>query len=221
MDMLENKKIRDKINSLDELPESYHPNMASKWSLLEAGLERNDNDKRKVIAWKRITVAAVLLMMAGSAFVLFNYKETSQLSEKSTVIESAPTLSEANVPNASTSLSMTEQQSVPEMKKDLQGIKKPERKKYLSAPIKEDRIAVIPIKDSIVQPLAPVKETGMLTANAPKAKKRRFIEMDFNDNIAVNKPIDPVPDPPQARFKINIGSGQEGNTREPIISFSF
>src|SRR4051812_5730908 len=117
MDMLENKKIRDKINELDTLPEAYHPNMASKWSLLEAGLDGKDN--RKIIEWKRIAVAAVLLMMVGSAFVLFNYKETSQLGEKSSVIKNASTqftLSEANV------LSMTELESVQKMKEEAQQI---------------------------------------------------------------------------------------------------
>jgi hypothetical protein len=214
MDMLENKKIRDKINSLDELPENYHPNMASKWSLLEAGLDGNEN--RKVIAWKHIAVAAVLVMMAGSAFVLLNYQETSQLSEKSTVIKNASTLSKANVPGR------TESQPVQEMKEEPQPVKKVNREKIFLAPVKEeDMIAVIPVKDSIVQPFTPVKETAMLTVNAPKAKKRRFIEVDFNDNIAVNKPAEPVPDPPQARFRINIASGQDGNTREPIISISF
>jgi hypothetical protein len=212
MDMLENKKIRDKINGLKELPETYHPNMASKWSLLEAGLDGKNKDNRKVIAWKRIAIAAVLVLMAGSAFVLFNYKDASQLSEKSPVIKNAATLSEANVLNASTSLSMTEPQPV----------KKVNGKNPLLTPVKEeDNIAVISVKDSIVQPLAPAKETGMLTTNTPKAKKRRFIELDFNDNIAVSKPVEPVPAPTQARFRIGIGSGQDGNSREPIISISF
>jgi hypothetical protein len=212
MDMLENKKIREKINSLDELPESYHPNMASKWSLLEAGLDGNDN--KRIIAWKRIAVAAVLLMIAGSAFVLFNYKQTSQLSEKSTVIKNASTLSEANVPNASTSLSMTEQQLVLEIKGNLRPIKKINEKKLLPVPAKEeDRIAVIPVKDSIVQPLAPVKETGMLTANAPKAKKRRFIELDFNDEVCMDKPVEPVTASHKFSFRIGTdkASGSEDN----------
>jgi hypothetical protein len=211
MDMLENKKVRDKINELDTLPEAYHPNMASKWSLLEAGLDGNDNDNRKVIAWKRIAVAAVLLMMVGSAFVLFDYKETSPVSEKSSVIKPA--------------IKLTELQPVHKMKEKAKPVKKVNRKKPLSAPVKpvkeEVRIAVIPVKDSIVQPLAPAKETAMQAANSPKAKKLRFIELDFNDNISVYKPIEPVPAPPQARFRINIPSGQDGKPREPIISFSF
>jgi hypothetical protein len=213
MDMLENKKIRDKINGLDELPENYHPNMASKWSLLEAGLDGKDKGNRKVIAWKRMAVAAVLVMMAGSAFVLFNYKAASQLSEKSTVVKSASTeftLSEANV------LSMTEPQPVPEMKEEPKPIKKVNEKKPLSSPMKEeDRITVIPVKDSIVQPLAPVKETAMLTTNIPKGKKRRFIELDFNDNIAVDKPIEPATATPQARFKIKLAEDNKG------LTFSF
>src|SRR5687767_12588056 len=115
MDMLENKKIREKINALDELPETYHPNIASKWSLLEAGL--NGNDNRKIIVWKRISVAAVLVMLAGSTFVLINYKEDSQVSEKSTVIKPGKKLSE--------------QQSITKIKDDLQLVKKLDRKIFL------------------------------------------------------------------------------------------
>src|SRR5436190_415431 len=158
MDMLENKKIREKINALDELPKTYHPNMASKWSLIEAGLDGNDN--KKIIAWKRIAVAAVLVMMAGSTFVFLNYKEDSRLSEKSPVIKNASTeftVSKANV------LSITKLKPVVKMKEDLQAVKKPERKKTLLATVKEEEsIAVIPVKDSIVQPLASENKKNML-----------------------------------------------------------
>lgn len=207
MDMLENKKIREKINALDELPETYHPNMASKWSLLEAGLDGKDNDNRKAIAWKRIAVAAVLLMMAGSAFVLLNYKETSQISERSMVIKNASTTL-----NASTPLSMTEQ-PIQKVKEESQPIKKSNRKKVLSAPVKEeDKIAIVLLKDSIVQPLAPEKETAMLTVT-PKAKKRRFIELDFNDDVYIDKPVEPVTASHKFSFKIGTdkASGSEDN----------
>jgi hypothetical protein len=176
MDMLENKKIREKINALDTLPETYHPNMASKWSLLEAGLDGKDN--RKIIAWKRIAVAAVLVMIAGSTFVFLNYKkEDSQLSEKSPVIKPGITL--------------TEQAPVAKVKEDLQAVKKQERKKTFLAPVKEeDKIAVIPVKDSIVQPPASENEKSMLATNTPKKKKPRFVELDFNDSVSVDKPAE-------------------------------
>jgi hypothetical protein len=179
MDMLENKKIREKINALDTLPETYHPNMASKWSLLEAGLDGKDN--RRIIAWKRMAVAAALIMLVGSSFFFFNYnnyKSTSQVSEK--------------LPPVKQRIKLTELQPAQMIKKDLQPVKKHYSKKpMLYAPVKqEEEIAVIPVKDSIVQPIASEKETNMLTTNITKRKKPRFVELDFNDSVHIDKPAE-------------------------------
>ena len=62
MENWENKLIADKLNSLEELPEGYSPNMASKWEIIQSGLQQKR--KRVHVAW---WIAFVLALLTGLA----------------------------------------------------------------------------------------------------------------------------------------------------------
>ena len=69
MEMLEDKIIKQKLDSLEKLPEGYEPNLESKWNLIETGLDEG-NKKKVAIIWYRIAIAAMLLMIGGGSLML-------------------------------------------------------------------------------------------------------------------------------------------------------
>lgn len=67
MENRENKIIQNKINSMDQLPEGYEPNLHAKWALLEDSL----NEKKSAVVWvnyKWLGIAAVLLILFSTGF---------------------------------------------------------------------------------------------------------------------------------------------------------
>lgn len=61
MENQDNKILADKLNSLQELPVGYTPDLSSKWEIVEASLPEK-NKRRKLPIWVRWSVAASVLI---------------------------------------------------------------------------------------------------------------------------------------------------------------
>src|SRR6188768_4065609 len=73
MEAMQDKEIREKLNSLNTLPEGYSPSLDSKWELLRAGLP----EKKKQPPFSLYALAASLLLLLGFGF-LFRQSATFQ-----------------------------------------------------------------------------------------------------------------------------------------------
>ena len=84
MEMRSDKIIQDKINSVNDLPEGYSPNLNSKWELLQAGLKPEQNKKPVLYYVQRASaVAAMLLLIGGSSLLIIKKPtKTSDISKK-------------------------------------------------------------------------------------------------------------------------------------------
>ena len=77
-----NNIIKNKIDSVTDLPEGYTPNLNSKWELLQAGLPQQPEKKqRKPVMFymqRAAAVAAMLLMIGGSGLLLIKKPNTAK-----------------------------------------------------------------------------------------------------------------------------------------------
>lgn len=197
MEMLEDNIVQNKLNSLDTLPEGYTPNLESKWSMLEAGLEANT---KTVITWKPIAAAALLLLLGGATLLLQQIKPQPKV----TAGQSKPTLLITKaVPQV---IPHTTQQTIPVVKHTI-------KKTHTNQPHFVVNIPDVPATIWEVTAPAVVEPTQeaqvFFTTPVVKVKKQQFVEIDFND----------VPASPQQNTEPSIafrsfkfGIGQQINT---------
>src|SRR5687768_10547211 len=67
METMQDKLVREKLNSLDTLPEGYMPSLDSKWELLMAGQPQKQEPKRYL--WYAAAASFLLLLAFGFLFL--------------------------------------------------------------------------------------------------------------------------------------------------------
>ncbi|MES2558144.1 MAG: hypothetical protein V4590_00270 [Bacteroidota bacterium] len=169
METLEDNIVQHKLSSLDTLPEGYTPNLESKWSMLEAGF---DGNKKRIVAWKPIAAAALLLFLGGAALLLQQIKPQA----KATAGQLNPTVVIAQtVPKTTTPIP----QKAPVLVKP-GSIKPPTQQPRLVARMPEvsNKIWEVELPAVVEQP-----QESQVFANTPVVKltKQQFVEIDFND----------------------------------------
>lgn len=208
METTRDKQIREKLNSLNTLPEGYTPSLDSKWELLLAG--KPEKKERSFYGWYAAAASALLLL----SFSFLYFKNQKQLLEKA--------IAEINTPiSAKKTLAI-----LPE---------KPETKLAVTTPSKaiiENKKAFknampTPVKTQLAARKIPTSETfkpetqiqtsepGISTAeNAPilavtespkmpRKKKTTFVEMDFDSPQSVKFPR-PETRMAQINFKLKL-----------------
>lgn len=219
MDRSEDKIISEKIGSVDTLPEGYEPNLESKWSVLETGLNKQQK-KGFVISWPRIAAAAVLLLIGGGASLLLIklqspkparpaannvQKQTAPVNVQPVPHETAPQMAAVHTGKTSKGSSHTHQQQPAPVKQALQ-----------VAVHHEDQ------QDSTPQEIAPAPVSEVQLANATPAKqqKQRYVEMDFNDQpIGPHAPSEQVLAAQQFRFRLGSNSVSSSGTAGNNLRF--
>lgn len=73
MEKREDKVLSEILNSMDELPDNYHPDLNAKWELLNNALSP-DRKKQKRFVWMKWSVAALLLLSVGG-FIYIEWKD--------------------------------------------------------------------------------------------------------------------------------------------------
>lgn len=194
METVEHGRIRDKISSVDGLPQGYSPDLQSKWELLEAGLKPA---KRKALStyFVRVGVAAGFLLLAG----IMTWKPLSEQAAPVPVasgeIRQVPQADDVPVPDGS-GASHAQEPAKP--------VRRSARKKS-PAPVyaKDNRAAAY--NDTCTDPL-PGPLTGETElAAVPKAK--RFVEIDFDrPAVGTHEPEKEVIASQRFRFRVGLGT---------------
>lgn len=178
MENLENNIIENKINSLGTLPEGYTPNLDSKWSMLEAGLQGNS---RSPFIWKPFAAAAILLLLGGSILLMQQIKQKSLLKadyiKLDEQVKRVPsTITHAILPAKQHSVALKQHANPPKAQQDKRIISEP-----TPAVVGQEPAALVQSQEAS-QPIA--------TAAAPKKKQPHFVEIDFNNPPISSKQYD-------------------------------
>lgn len=163
---LDDKLIKQKIDSVVDLPKNYEPNLETKWDLLATSLEQQKNQKKVFVLWTRIAAAASVVLISGILMLLFQstYNKTNITTQKNPVLK--PT-------NAST--------QTPPMVQSLAKQKKQTRltKNENSALKSADTIESIELVEDIK-----VQLPYYVEVTKPEQKEtKRFIEIDFEEPV--------------------------------------
>lgn len=101
-----NNIIKNKIDSVTDLPEGYAPNLNSKWELLQAGLpQQPEKEQRKPVMFymqRAAAVAAMLLMIGGSGLLLIKKPNTAKPQAQATAKPTQQLAKQQVLPSAKT-----------------------------------------------------------------------------------------------------------------------
>ncbi len=201
MEMRSNKIIQDKINSVNDLPEGYSPNLNSKWELLQAGLKPKQNKKPVMYYIQRASaVAAMLLLIGGSGLIIIKRPaklatSTIQPTNNSVVIVQ-PNVEEAN-PIAEKKVIA----SPPKITKNV----------MVNTPIQlANNDKNISVDSSIQKVEVPGKPIINTVINEQVAATERFTEVDFTTPILIpSAPTDAVVKAQKFKFKLGVGNNNQ------------
>lgn len=174
MEIMDDRTIAEKLEELATLPAGYAPNLASKWDLLEASLERQSDKKRTLFVLAR--VAAVLVLFFSLWYWLLQGLSTQPVvqDEKNSPGKIQPVQNEVPVV----------------LKEEVTGrAKSPVYKKPVPAAKDEwlgrDETPLTepgPVQE--VVPLVAEPAPSLAVEAAPaKKKKIRYVQMDFGDPV--------------------------------------
>ena len=72
MEMRSNDILHEKINAVTDLPDGYAPNLASKWELIDAAVNKVETKRKPTLFYvKRISAVAAMLLMIGGSWLMF------------------------------------------------------------------------------------------------------------------------------------------------------
>jgi len=196
MENIENKIIRDKINSIENLPKDYTPFIDSKFELLMAGIPEPSKKRKRIwiiIPWGVAAGIALLLML----------NQTSN--EKKIITSKAPTRKQIYSKNDFVVKTGTQKKDIVNKKKqekninpvDTDTIYKKENIVLIQEPNKTAEYTIPPIINDSFTNSAIVK---IEKNNPAKLKRHRFAEIDFNENSTT----EPVIESTAKRLKVDF-----------------
>lgn len=158
----QNNILKEKFESIDDLPLDFTPNLDSKWELVAAALPAQKSSKKPLFIWYLSGVAALFL-----AVITFFWAEPKQdlslaaiapkVVEKPTAFVAAP-------------------------KKEIATIK-PTYNRKISLKKREEAPVLVQTKDSIL----PIEANVLVAEKAPEKIKSRYVEIDFTDEVYAAK----------------------------------
>lgn len=202
----ENKLIADKLESLDCLPEGYHPDMDSKWALLEETMnERESAGFRVNKIW--MNVAACLLILVASIWLLIYMQRPITI-----------TVNQQHSPSKTKVIQNTPSPDFAEKAKHARAVKyhpKDPVQNEKHVPQSGNEIVFVPevlplSKDSVIHEPEKIIQL-VLTEKIPvKPKKQRYVQVDFDDPLnTVYIPVNKSNFAQPFRIKLGIGNPSE------------
>lgn len=202
MENLENKLIRDKINTIENLPKDYTPFLDSKFELLMAGIPESDKKRKRIwiiIPWGVAAGIALLLMI----------NQTSN--EKKIITAKTPTPKQISSQNDFVVKTGTQKKDINKIKNpslnnkpiDIDTIYKNENIVFIQEPNKTAEYIIPPIINDSVTNTAIVKFEKTFQT---KLKKHRFAEIDFNDNSTTEPVLESTAKRLKVDFKFNVNN---------------
>lgn len=203
MEMRSNKIIQDKINSVNDLPEGYSPNLNSKWELLQAGLKPEQNKKPVLYYIQRASAVAAMLLLIGGSGLLIIKKPTKPTASNITT----------NNKNIVSVAPNTERVNAVEEKKTIPSPQKTNKKVMVNAPIQLAVNNQNVIVDTITQKVEVVNQPLVnTTINEQVATTERFTEVDFTSPIITpSTPTDVLVKAQKFKFKLGVGNNNQVN----------
>lgn len=158
----QNKILKEKFESIDDLPLDFTPNLESKWELVSAALPAKKSDKKLLFIWYLGGVAALFL-----AVISFFWAEPKQV-----------------LPLAILSPKVVEKPAalVVAPKKEI-AIVKPTNKRKTSLKKREEAPVWVQAKDTIL----PAMPAITVAEKAPEIVKSRYVEIDFTNEVYAAK----------------------------------
>jgi hypothetical protein len=212
MEMRSDKIIQDKINSVNDLPEGYSPNLNSKWELLQAGLKSEQNKKSVMYYIQRASVVAAMLLLIGGSGLLIIKKPTKPITSS---------LQTNNNSVVNTATKIEEVHQLDEKKVSKPSIENT-KKVMVNAPsqlsVNNQNISV----DTITQKVEVVNQTIVNTTNNKQVTiTERFTEIDFTTPVlAPSAPTDVLVKAQKFKFKLGVGNNFQVNNHAgftPVI----
>jgi hypothetical protein len=200
MENIENKIIRDKINTIENLPKDYTPFIDSKFELLMAGIPEPSKKRKRIwiiIPWGVAAGIALLLML----------NQTSN--EKKIITSKAPTRKQISSQNDFVVKTGIQKKDIVNKKKqekninlvDTDTIYKKENFVLIQEPNKTAEYIIPPIINDSFNKSAIVK---IEKTNPAKLKRHRFAEIDFNENSTTEPVIESTAKRLKVDFKFNV-----------------
>lgn len=206
MEMRSNKIIQDKINSVNDLPEGYSPNLNSKWELLQAGLKPEQNKKPVLYYIQRASAVAAMLLLIGGSGLLIIKKPTKPTASNITT----------NNKNIVSVAPNTERVNAVEEKKTIPSPQKTNKKVMVNAPIQLAVNTPNTSIDSSTQKVEVVNQPiANTTINEQVATTERFTEVDFTSPIITpSTPTDVLVKAQKFKFKLGVGNNNQVNNHK-------
>ncbi len=198
-----NNTLKQKIDSVNDFPEGYQPNLSSKWELLDVGLRPAERERKPLLFYiKRISAVAAMLLMIGGSWLIMVRKPQPAKPQASMLPGSIQhTLANSVKPVSPTPV--VEQK----IKSDLRfGVKKKVRS--ITQPQQATKPEVLPTPtDEACKPAQEEMPVQLVAVKPP-----HFTEVDFTEPIITNTP--PTEHVVKAqRFRFKLGGANESPTQ--------
>ncbi len=202
MESIENKIIRDKINTIENLPKDYVPSLDSKFELLMAGIPEPSKKRKRIwiiIPWGVAAGIALLLILNQSS------------NEKKIITSKAPTRKQITLQNDYVVKTDNQRKVIVNKKNPSKNIKPVDTDTIY----KNENIVFIQVADKTTESLIPQIITDSITNtaivkfeknNQSKLKRHRFAEIDFNDNSTTEPVLESTAKRLKVDFKFNVNN---------------
>lgn len=198
-----NNTLKQKIDSVNDFPEGYQPNLSSKWELLDAGLRSAERERKPLLFYiKRMSaIAAMLLMIGGSWLIMVRKPQPAKPQVSMTSGSTQPNLT--NSVKSVSPIAVVEQK----IKSDIRfGVKK----KVKGVNPSQQTITPETIPTPNDEACKPAHEE--IPVQIVAVKPPHFTEADFTEPIITNTP--PTENVVKAqRFRFKLGGANESPTQ--------
>lgn len=172
MEHLENNIIKQKLESLDTLPENYEVNLASKFDLV---MQANPKPKKNLVLWLSIPIS-----IAASILVVFLFGELQLSKGKSASLAIVQNQISLPFKNSANQISLG-YPTRPKLK-EKQKVKTNSTSKSLKPVEQIKEIKLVASSHLITDSLVSITQV-LAQEVSKKNKKSRFKDLDFNDQI--------------------------------------
>ena len=207
MGLLEDKIIRDKIDSIADLPEDYQPSLQGKWELMENAMPERKNSRKIIFA-----IAASILLLIGFSALFF----------KNVIVQKPEIVLQhtikGNIGQPEKVKQVVEKNIIRKVKNvDVSKNVNSRKTTQIFAANKSEMVKQ-EIKDSVIEKtftkdLFQENKTAS-TLLVTKKSKKLYVEIDFNDTPQIQQKTENKMAENKVKFKVSIFKNKSKITEE-------
>lgn len=178
---MEDKIIRDKIDSLHSLPAGYAPSIDSKWELLETALQ----GKKKNNIPYYLAIAATLLLLFSIGWIMLKSDKSNVIKNDASQVAVMPVQEKKSTDNEQ-AVASEDVQSIKAQKTETAVNRDVQQSPRIDNEPEDKEIVLIPDTQIIIKEEVIAQTT---TTSEPKKiqKKKRYVEMQFAPSITAER----------------------------------